>query len=209
VFKANPIPEDNEAIWHINPTGNASHESHVLQAGHSEEDGRYMALSLNNSLEESHGVHAILVINAPSKDDLENVNYLEVSTPKGVQQYHFSLNLLEEPIEQTTFEEDLEQFKEVTKLSTEEEVKGMGVGSVIAIVIVIAVICLIIGCVVYSKRTGKCCFEQPYGQAKQDDHKEDLEQQTTIIKNGGNLDNKLSKSVEAGVDETDKEKPEV
>ena len=112
-------------------------------------------------------------------------------------------------MEETTFEEDLEEFQEVTKLSTEEEVKGMGVGSVIAIVIVIAVICLIIGCVVYSKRTGKCCFEQPYGQAKQDDHKEDLEQQTTIIKNGGNLDNKLSKSVEAGVDETDKEKPEV
>ena len=209
VFKANPIPEDNEAIWHINPTGNASHESHVLQAGHSEEDGRYMALPLNNSLEESHGVHAILVISAPTKDDLENVNYLEVSTLKGVQQYHFSLNLLEEPMEETTFEENFEQFKEVTKLSTEEEVKGMGVGSVIAIVIVIAVICLIIGCVVYSKRTGKCCFEQPYGPAKQDDHKEDLEQQTTIIKNGGHLDNKLSKSVEAGVDETDKEKPEV
>ena len=211
VFSANPIPANNEAIWHINPTGNASHESHVLQAGHSEEGGRYIALPLNNSQDESHGVRATLIINAPTEDDLENVNYLEVSTTKGAQQYHFHLNLLEEPIEETTFEDDLEmpEYEYDDGLGAEDDVKGMGVGSVIAIVIVIAVICLIIGCVVYSKRTGKCCFEQPYGPAKQSDHTEDLEPHANIIKNGGNQDNKLTKSVEAGVDETDKEKQEV
>ena len=208
IFKANPIPENNEAIWHINPTGNASHESHVLQAGHSEEDGRYIALPLNNSQVESHGVHATLIIMSPTKDDLENVNYLEVETPKGMQQYHFHLNLLEEPMEETT-PEDLVEATKMNDLGSEEDVKGMGVGSVIAIVIVIAVICLIIGCVVYSKRTGKCCFEQPYGPAKQSDHTEDLEQHTNIIKNGGSIDKKLSKSVEAGMDETEKEKQEV
>jgi len=188
-----------------------SHMESEKECRVTKEGGRYIALPLNNSQDESHGVRATLIINAPTEDDLENVNYLEVSTTKGAQQYHFHLNLLEEPIEETTFEDDLEipEYEYDDGLGAEDDVKGMGVGSVIAIVIVIAVICLIIGCVVYSKRTGKCCFEQPYGPAKQSDHTEDLEPHANIIKNGGNQDNKLTKSVEAGVDETDKEKQEV
>ena len=200
VFSANPIPANNQAIWHINPTGNASHESHVLQAG--QEDGRYDALPLNNTQQENHGVRATLKISNPTIDDLENVNYLELI---GTQKYYFTLQIVEFPIEPTDNLQNDDGDKTIGGQDIENsEAKGMGVGSVVAIVIVVAVICLIIGCVVYSKRTGKCCFEKYNGVPTKD--VDDLNTHTSIIKNGGNVDSKLTKSVEAGVDETDEQK---
>ena len=211
VFSANPVPNNNQAIWHINPTGNASTHSHVLQAGHSEEDRKYVALPLNNTLEEGHDVRACLIINNPTPEDLENLNYLEVATPKGSQRYDFVLEIVELPTpepndENTDGEKNLRSGDD----DSETNAKGMGVGSVIAIVIVIAVVCLIIGCVVYSKRTGKCCFER-YNSVptKQPElAEEDINHHTDIIINGGKGQNKLVKAVEAGVDETDEQQKE-
>ena len=204
IFAANPVPENNEAIWHINPTGNASTASHVLQAGHSEEDGKYIALPLNNTQEEGHGIRATLIITYPTVEDTENLNYLEVATSKGTQQYHFELEIIEAPLED-------ENGYDPKKSETEQnKAKGMGVGSVIAIVIVVAVICLIIGCVVYSKRTGKCCFERYDPVAtKQPEIAVEIDNHKNIIKNGDNfVDNKLQKPEEAGIDETDEQKKE-
>ena len=89
------MPQDNEAIWHINPTGEASTQSHVVQAG--EEDGKYVASTLNDT-HEHHGVRASLIIANPSLEDLEHLNYLEVITPKGTQRYNFSLELRTSPV---------------------------------------------------------------------------------------------------------------
>ena len=198
IFPANPVPKDNEAIWHINPTGEASTQSHVLHAGVIEEDEKYAALPLNDT-HLHHGVRASLIITNPSFEDLEHINYLEIITPKGTQRYDFALELVEPS--------DNPDGDNETKAIKDDEIKGMGVGSVIAIVIVIAVICLIIGCVVYAKRTGKCCFER-YNSVptKQPDITQDNNGHTDIIKNGGRVENKTTKTVEAGVDETDENK---
>ena len=205
IFVANPVPNNNEAIWHINPTGKPSTDSHVLHAGVTEENGKYAALTLNDTHDENHGIRASLIITNPTYEDLQNFYYLEVITPKGSQRYDFSLEL--------RTPEDVkpgsgDHSEELGKTGTGEKTKGMGVGSVIAIVIVIAVISLIIGCVVYAKRTGKCCFEQ-YNSVptKQPDVTQDNNGHTAIIKNGPKLETKPSKTVEAGVDETDENIP--
>ena len=204
MFAANPMPEDNAAIWHINPSGNASHDSHVLHAGVT--DGKYQALPLNDT-ETGHVVQAVLIIKNPSEEDLEHYNFLEVSNDINTQQYDFELELVTADASGRGEEEDL-----FGKSDVENDFQGMGVGSVVAIVIVVILAMLIIGCVIYSKRAGKCCFEKYDSvpvKPEQDDNSNSRHE--NIIKNGGGGPSEFKeKTVEAdpalkGVDETDKQ----
>lgn len=80
VFSANPVPNDDQAVWHVaNSFDDESDDLVVVKSGHTA-DGKYEALSLNVS--KGHKVSAVFYINDLHSYDQDRVYYLQVFNGK-------------------------------------------------------------------------------------------------------------------------------
>ena len=115
IFDANPVPQDNQAIWHMSPTGDMA-DAKLLEAGDYEE-GKYDALPLNITGQE---VIASLIIYNLIEEDASFTYTLQVVTDQGETVYPFTLQQL---VMETTI--DPESFES----GEEPEVDASGVGA--------------------------------------------------------------------------------
>lgn len=154
-FMANPTPEDNQAIWHINPSGQeAQPDSVVLQAGVISDDSKYEALPLNIS---GHEVTATLLIQKPQLEEENYAYHLHVMTKVGDNSYAFRMQRQVVPYYPTTIQPD---GRGGQAGGSNGSTSKMGAGSVAAIVIIILLILAGVGVTYWARKNDKWCFRQ-------------------------------------------------
>ncbi len=141
-FSANPVPENNQAIWHMGTQGNEV----AVQAGDTLGE-KFQAIDL---IVFEHNVTASLIIKNLSPDDENQDYYLKVVTVLGEQSYPFRLQMTEQY--ETTSNPDA-----LTEI--ESQSAGLSGGAIAGIVILIIIILALVGFGVWCKLPNKFCFE--------------------------------------------------
>lgn len=153
-FEANPVPLGDHVIWNINTNGGSepSQATITLKSDDKLSD-KYLALPLNVTV---HQVSATLVILDPNVLDSQYIYFLEVNTPKGAQNYYFRVEVMTES--QAANGNELDNSPHHREDHPEADAAGLGLGAIVAIVVVPLIAAVIIIAVVYANKSRKCCF---------------------------------------------------
>ncbi len=157
---ANPVPEDAEVVWQINPFGVDSDDSLVLSAGESSPDGRFEAPSLNIT---GHDVTAAITVYDLVEEDADATYVLKVSNEEGENAYEFRLV-------SSTYEtpDEVGDNARVEYYEEEGDVQqgGVSVGTIVAIVLVVLAVAAVALFVFWAKSRRRFCFAVPVEQQK-------------------------------------------
>ncbi len=170
-FLANPVPENNRAIWHLTPReglAGPGAQTMVLQAGSVHDSGKYEAEPLDVS---GHRVSAGLVIRDLSPEDVDFEYALHVSNELGEERYAFSVVRAEDYGGDSYLggEEDPDARESEGATGEEQEdvqEGGVGTGTIVGICIVVVAIAGIALLVFWAKSKEKMCFK-PKGKKKE------------------------------------------
>lgn len=174
-FMANPVPQNNEAIWHITPEmeeempmyyDDNDNSSYVIPSRNdviviqsdSMDGGKYEALPLNIS---GHTVTATLKIYNLIQEDMDYEYDLSVITAAGEKVYDVMLVVHQDNSGRASDNEERQPDSYggsggyVADPTNEASVGG---GTIAAIVVVILIVFFGLGFVFWAKRYNRCCF---------------------------------------------------